>query len=252
MSINKLLGKLNSSLRSLSRYIWRYIKKIIIITGILVFIIIFFSFTSGPFWIYHWLGTHDSQFPGQPDYIIVLGGGGMPSESSLIRCYHAAHLAYNYPEAKVIIALPADSLNEDASIIKMQNELLMRGVDSSSFYLEYQGRNTRAQALNIKSMCKSLVKDTFVIVTSPEHMLRSIKTFRKAGYKNIGGYAAFEYAIESDITFEDKILGGNRKYVPKIGKNINLRYRFWTHLEYNVLILREFCAIAFYKIKGWI
>ena len=176
----------------------------------------------------------------------------MPSESGLIRCFHAAHIAGEYPKSNVIIALPADSLYEEASIIKMKKELVIRGVDSLKIHLEYQGKNTRAQALNIYQMCTSPNTDTVVIVTSPEHMLRSVKAFRKAGFKNIGGVAAFEYALESDMYFDDEELGGDKLLIPDIGDNINIRYRFWTHLEYNILIIREFCALAYYRIRGWI
>ena len=34
--------------------------------------------------------------------------------------------------------------------------------------------------------------------------------------------------------------------------DINLRYRFWTHLKYEILIIREFSALTYYKLSGWI
>ena len=41
-----------------------------------------------------------------PDYIIVLGGGGIPSASGLMRCYAAAGEARVYPDARILIAMP--------------------------------------------------------------------------------------------------------------------------------------------------
>lgn len=213
---------------------------------------IIFSFTSGPFWIYYWLGTHGCAIKSSPKGIILLGGGGMPSESGLIRCYHTSTLAKNYPEAYIIIALPADTLTSESSIMKMREELMLRGIDSTRIFLEYNGRNTRGQAINCMNMNTSNTEDTIYLVTSPEHMLRSLKTFRKAGYKHIGGYPAFEYAIESNLEFEDDKLGGKKGLTPDIGGNINVRYRFWTHMTYEILIIREFSAMAYYKLRGWI
>ena len=241
-------------------FYWKNILKILkylfrkttLLLGILILFLIVFSFTSGPFWIYHYLGTHGCILKGQPQGIILLGGGGMPSESGLIRCYHTAVLANGYPDSKIIIALPADSLTSESSIMKMRQELILRGVDSNRIYLEFRGKNTRGQALNCIEMNVFDRGDTTYIVTSPEHMLRSIKTFKKAGYNNITGYPAFEYAIESDLKFEDEKLGGRKGVTPDIGGNINIRYRFWTHLKYEILIVRECSAFIYYKLRGWV
>ena len=82
-------------------------------------------------------------------------------------------------------------------------------------------------------------------------MRRSMLCFRKAGFEDIGGCPAFEYAIETDMTAIKDDLGGNR-LIPGINRSISLRYRFWTHLKYEVLIFREYFALAYYKLKGWI
>ena len=82
-------------------------------------------------------------------------------------------------------------------------------------------------------------------------MKRSILTFRKIGFQDVGGFPSFEYAIECDLKYDDKNLGGN-KFVPDIGKNLNLRYQFWNHMKYEIIFIREFLALGYYKIKGWI
>ena len=209
------------------------------------------SFTTGPFWIYYWLGTTNSGITEKPESIIILGGGGMPSESGLIRCYYAAELASAFPEASIIIALPGDREDTGSSVTKMQKELELRNIKETRIRIESSGTNTRAQALNIKKEYPWFTNEYVVIVTSPEHMYRSVLTFRKAGFEKIGGFPAFEQAIEADILFDDGLLGG-RKYIPEVGKSVQLRYQFWNHLKYEIMILREFFAIGYYKLKGWI
>jgi hypothetical protein len=175
----------------------------------------------------------------------------MPSESGLIRCYHAAEVAASFPEAKVILSLPGDPEDSSSSICMMRHELLIREVDSSRIVLESDATNTRAQAMNIFTENKGIQYDNVVIVTSPEHLYRAVKTFERAGFSHVDGFPAFEEAIEADLFFDGEKLGG-RKYIPEIGGTVQLRYQFWNHLKYEILILREFTAIAYYKIKGWI
>jgi hypothetical protein len=59
-------------------------------------------------------------------------------------------------------------------------------------------------------------------------------------------------ALESDLSYNDRALGGRRWIIPGIGRNIIFRYQFWTQLRYEELIVREMFATAYYKLKGWI
>jgi len=95
------------------------------------------------------------------------------------------------------------------------------------------------------------IKPSILIVTSPEHLRRAVLAFRKAGFIKVDGIPALEEAIESDLSFKGRRLGG-RLWVPDIGNNITLRYQFWTQLHYEELILRAVFALGYYKLKGWI
>ena len=213
---------------------------------------VIYAFTSGPFWQYYHLGTKNIDYNFTPDYIILLGGSGMPSESNLMRSYYASKLGHEIPAVPIIVALPGDTADSASSVIQLAGDLIQRGTLSDRIEFEPEGINTRSQVLNIKTILKDQVDTVkLVIVTSPEHMRRSLLCFRKAGFKNVGGYPAFEYAIESDLTAEKKDLGG-RKYIPDVNNSISLRYRFWVHLKYEITILREYIALAYYKVKGWI
>lgn len=238
------------------------------------------AFTSAPFWIWYGMGTARAKITDPPDYIVVLGGSGIPSESGLMRTYYATRAADHFPHAMLIVALPGDTADSLSSVFKMKEELILRGIAPERILLEDSGTNTRAQALMVKELildarCSVLdarysmldarysALDTgssshvprptshVLLITSPEHLYRAVLTFEKAGFEHVDGLPAFASAVESDISFSARRLGG-RKWVPDIGDSITLRYQFWTQLHYELLILREWMAIAYYWINGWI
>ena len=238
--------------------------------GIFAFIIVL-AFTSGPFWMWYDLSVSKAGVNRPPDYIVVLGGGGMPSESGLMRCWYTAKTANYFTRAKVIISLPGNARDSLSSINGMKKELVIRGIAPERILLEDSGTNTRAEALNVLKIISNIDQrisniesvqhsmfniryskfKSLLIVTSPEHLRRAILTFKKAGFLKVDGVPAFEEAIESDLSFTGRRLGG-RRWVPDIGNNITLRYQFWTQLHYEVLILREVFALGYYKLQGWI
>ena len=131
----------------------------------------------------------------------------------------------------------------------MRHDLITKGVDSLRVILEPNGLNTRMQALEISKFIN--LKSNLLLVTSPEHMYRAIRVFKKAGMDNTQGESAFEHAIESSLIYDDDILGGNN-YILDMGDNTQLRYQFWNHFKYQIIVYREYMAIAYYKMKGWI
>jgi len=244
------------------------IKGVLITIGNLAAVIIILAFTSAPFWIWYHLGTKKSGVNRPPDFIVLLGGGGMPSESGLMRTWYTARVANYFTRAKVIIALPGDTADSISAVKMMKNELVLRGIAPERILFEDSGTNTRSQALNIykritnieyritnheRNQKSSIVnpQSSILIVTSPEHLFRAVLTFKKAGFLKVDGVPAFEQAIESDISFNASKLGG-RKFIPDVGNSLTLRYQFWTQMNYELLILREWAALGYYKLKGWI
>lgn len=233
--------------------------------GGLFTLFVILAFTSAPFWTWYKLSMSKAGVNRPPDYIAVLGGGGMPSETGLMRCWYAAKTANYFTRAKIIIALPGNVHDSMSSINRMKKELTIRGIAPERIFLEDSGTNTRAEALNILEIISNIERirnskfdysiipnsHSILIVTSPEHLRRAVLTFRKAGFIKVDGVPAFEEAIESDISFKGRKLGG-RLWVPDIGNNITLRYQFWTQLRYEELIFRELFALGYYKLKGWI
>ena len=231
--------------------IFKTLKWLVVFFGCISIIMIILSFTTAPFWGYYWLGTSECSNEIKPDYIIVMGGSAIPGKSGLMRTYYAAAVANRYPEASIIISLPGETDDSSSSVNLMKRELEIRNVSSERISLETNGKNTRYQALEVIKMISSTT-ESVILVTSPEHMRRAILTFRKAGFKSISGIPAFEQTIDFDLVFNDKDLGGRNKFIPQIGHNTQLRYQFWIHLEYEILIIREIVALGFYHLKGWI
>ncbi|NQU88009.1 MAG: YdcF family protein [Mariniphaga sp.] len=226
------------------------LRYIILINGIIFLICIILAFTTLPYWGYHWLGTSKSELKSEPETIVLLGGGGMPSQSNLMRSWFTAKAAKNFPDCKVYVAMPGDLLDSLSTPAKMKNELILRGVIPENIYFENEGTNTRSQALN----CRKVIpfQQSILLVTSPEHMRRAVLCFRKVGFEKVNALPAFENAAEADFSFIDDALGGNKTLVPDVGKNTSVRYQVWNHLKYEILIVREWLALGYYKTRGWI
>jgi len=237
--------------------ILRILKYILFFFGCLFLILFIFCLTSAPFRTWYSLGTKHAGIHRPPELIVVLGGGGMPSESGLMRTWYAARLGNHFFRSKIIIALPGDTVDSLSSVYQMKEELILHGISGKRISFESLGTNTRAQALNIASSritrhaSRVTRNASLLIVTSPEHLYRAVLSFRKAGFLLVDGLPAFETAIESELSFDDRLLGG-KKWLPAIGKNITVRYQFWTQLHYEELVMREWLAIVYYKLNGWI
>lgn len=218
-----------------------------LVLGILLFLLLVLSFTDIPYYAYHRLGTVNSSFSGKPDVIVVLSGSGMPSPDGLIRIYYAAESANKFKSAEIVIAMP---YNEEDSLFQlnlMAHELIIKGVDSLRIRYEPTGFNTRTQATNVALMYSNLKTElTFVLITSPEHMYRAIKSFKKAGLTKVGGIPAFEQPSDEEM-LKDKDKSKDIRI-----KQLSLRYNMWSYLNYELLVFREYIAIAYYKLQGWI
>ncbi len=218
-------------------------KWLFIVMGILSFIFIVLSFTDIPYNAYHHLGTVNSSLSEEPDIIVVLGGSGMPSPNGLIRTYYAAEFAMQFPDAEVIVALPYNEKDSLYQLDLVANELIIKGVDSTRINYEPLGFNTHSQAINVATMYGHAKSEKVImLITSPDHMYRAVRSFRKAGFTTVGGVPAFEEPSDEEM-LKDKSTRQN---------SLDLRYNMWSYMQYELLVLREYTAIAYYKIKGWI
>jgi len=221
--------------------------------GLFFLIALILSFTSLPFWGYYWLGTSESKITEKPDFIVFLGGGGMPSESNLMRTFFVFKAALEFTESRIVIATPGDTSDAKSTARLVAAELISKGIEPQRILYEQIGTNTRMEALSLlKFDAGQISQKPILLVTSPEHMRRSVLVFRKLGFTRVSALPAFENALEADLAFNDDELGGNKRFIPDVGSNISLRYQFWNHLKYEILIARELVALSYYWLRGWI
>jgi uncharacterized SAM-binding protein YcdF (DUF218 family) len=182
------------------------------------------------------LRVSDADALEDPRYIVVLGGGGIPSDTGLMRTYYGAKHSSSFPDATVIVALPADEDPETSSVGRMKDELVLRGVPESSILMETEGRNTHEQAERIRAMLgPGEIDHPLHIVTERTHLRRSLLCFRKAGFSRVYGIGTHNTDVEADI-----------------GVGTFLRYTLWTNLQLQIRVLREIIATGMYRLRGWI
>ncbi|MGE5423825.1 MAG: YdcF family protein [Syntrophothermus sp.] len=228
------------------------LKLFFLTAGMISTLLILLAFTALPFYAWYRLSMSKAGITRQPEVIVVMGGGGMPSESGLMRTWYAAELAKTFDSARIIIALPGNAKDTMSSVNLMKKELVEHGIREERIFLEDSGTNTRSQALMILQNLKNKGKlPSLVIVTAPEHLYRAVKVFRKVGFIKTDGIPTFEEAIEANITYHGKKIG-RKFWVPEVGDNLTVRYNFWTQLRYEQLLMREYAAIAYYWLNGWI
>ena len=226
-------------------------RIILFISGFFFILSCLLAFTTLPYYARHWLGTRLGQGRAVPASMILLGGSGIPGEDGFMRCYYTAYLAKKYPNTLITIAIPGDTADSLSSPCLLRKELVLRGVDPGRIQFEASGHNTRQQALNIRANSHVQPDKPLTLITSPEHMYRAVLCFEKTGFTKVQGEPTFESSIEeSQLFFNDRDLKGNTA-LPPIGHNKQVRYQFWNHLKYEVLVLREYFAIAYYKLRGW-
>jgi uncharacterized SAM-binding protein YcdF (DUF218 family) len=220
-----------------------FFKALIQISGVLLIVLLSLSFTSIPYLAYRKLAAVKIQLETSPTHIVILSGNGMPSPDALIKAYYATESALEFTSSQIIIAMPNDSKRSFKSLRLMAKELMVKGVDSSRILFEPTGFNTNTQ---IAAMSKMIPKSaSILIITNPEHMYRSIKTFSKLGYNRVGSLPAFETPNE-EVSLRNK---SNEKSQIK---NVDLRYNIWSYLQYEIKVIREYFAITYYWLMGWI
>ena len=226
----------------------RLTKSIIItffVFGILFFTMLVLAFTSAPFYLHFNLGQNpnDDVEVSNPQMVMMFGGAGMPSEDNLMRLYHTAALARHF-DVPVLLVHPEDSLCQ----AEMTRILRQGGIDSILYMTE--GANTRSQAVELMNAYPELSEKELIVVTSPEHVRRTVKCLNKVGFRNTIGKAAYPATVDFDLSLKKQKLGGNEA-IPSV-ESVKMRYTFFNYLKLEITCVREYFALAYYKIKGWI
>jgi uncharacterized SAM-binding protein YcdF (DUF218 family) len=219
------------------RWFVRSVARILdVLAALVLLLLIVFALSGPPEGIVDWLEMPELAPQESPRNVVVLGGGGIPSSSSLLRTYWAAQYGKNLTGTTFIVSLPSDGDPQTNNVGRMRDELVLRGIPLSAIRMEYHGVNTHEQAVNIQHLLGHEALDQpILIVTSEYHMRRAVLCFRELGFTQVSGLLANEIGTEAEV-----------------GPWACLRYGVWAHLEQETHILRELVALEAYKLKGWI
>lgn len=224
-----------------------FLRRLIHALGVLTLVLLLLALTPLPGLAYGWLGRAAGDAPNAPDVIVMMGGGGIPSESGLMRCYETAVQATHYPKARIIVAMPREPGETNGKPSAVVREIMLRGVDRSRIAQEGRGRHTREQALELWKMTDGARHaPAILVVSSPEHIRRSVLAFRKAGFKQVGGAGAYSQHLQADLSLP------SASPVPNPAHSELLRYRVWENVGVEIKVLRELTALLYYRIRGWI
>lgn len=225
----------------------KFLKRFFVVLGVVFALFLILAITPAPFYMHYNLGqdpNQDTTYIFEPQHIIMMGGAGMPSANNLMRLYYTAGLASFY-DCPVTIALPYDSICH----AKIDQYLVNQGVTREIIH-DTIGTNTRSQVLALSENYPELLTTNILVITSPEHLRRTVKCFNKAGFQQVRGVAAYEGTVDFDLSLENQILKG-KETIPSV-ESTKLRYTFWNYLKLEIDTYREYFALLYYKIKGWI
>lgn len=247
----------------------RWARGALLLFGLACLLLAAAQFTNLPWRAYKSLAVVDDSFDGAPTHILVMGGSGIPGESGLMRTFYAARIAARNPEAEVLVAMPCDAARSEVSRA-YRDELLLRGVSAERIRILPDGRNTREQALRLAEYLAGWTREPprVLIVTSPEHVRRTAACIRKTCNVDLAAFPrrrtrlaaspAHPLSIEDPLPWKAAELDGPesapaaRAAVPDIGSSLMLRYNLWANLKYTQDALREYAALGYYRLRGWL
>jgi len=242
-TLKKLKTKNSTTAQEKRFSVFRLLKWTFIAAGFTFISMFILAFTDIPFYAYADLGKVESNYSESPEVIILLGGEGMPSADGLMRCYKAAEKALYYPGTEIIIALPKNELSDEplSASELMASELILRGVEKERISFETDGANTHEQAVSVSNKIEKSKR--ILVVTPPEHMTRAAACFKSEGFQFVGGSPAFEHDLTPESLKEDK-----EYFAPSLA----WRYNLWSYLQYEIRVAREYVALTYYELRGWI
>jgi uncharacterized SAM-binding protein YcdF (DUF218 family) len=153
-----------------------------------------------------------------------------PSRQGWLRVMEAARV-YRALGGVPIIATGGLGSRQYSEAGLMAHQLRELGVPAESIVLEEQARNTRDHALLVPPILKARGIQQFVLVTSRQHLRRSIAAFRAVGFDPVP--AAPEVYVSDD--------GPLKMYVPsRLALDISER------------LFYDLGGWLYYRVRGWV
>jgi uncharacterized SAM-binding protein YcdF (DUF218 family) len=173
--------------------------------------------------------------PAPSDVIVCLGGGchdGLPTSMGLTRIELAARL-YRKGLAPVVVfsggPTPGCRGLSEAAVYRQASQWF--GLPETAVEVEPRAMQTAAHPrdlLQVPVVARDGGKNArLLIVTSPFHGRRSGLVFSKAGFRHFRVVTSADESLPADDTEVGRLFGG-------------------------ILVFREWAALAYYKVRGWI
>ncbi len=243
----------------------RILRGTMAVAGLLALVLAFAQFTPWPWRAYRRLGELPEPSSQPPTHILVMGGSGIPGPSGLMRTFYAAEAAGLHPDADVLVAMPLDANQSEASQAYLQ-EIQLRGVLPERLSILSGGRNTREQALRmLEHLGQDATNAVVLIVSDPSHIRRTAACLRKVGVPHLAAMPAHPLSIEDPMIWRVREMQAQscsepvpgapsaaQPLVPDVGSSLVLRYSLWNNLAYSHDSFREYCALLYYRLLGWI
>ncbi|OGO13982.1 MAG: hypothetical protein A2Y93_04710 [Chloroflexi bacterium RBG_13_68_17] len=177
--------------------------------------------------------------------VVVLGGGAatlraLGAELSLLtteaalRVLEAARVQ-QLIEARWVIA--SGGTTAEAGVVTpeslpLQEALIQVGVPGDRILLESDSHDTHEQALAVAALLQARGVDSFVLVTSPDHMRRAVLSFRGVGLDPIPSPAPIR---------SETLPAPVSTFLPTLRS-----------LEESAGALREVLGLGYYALRGWL
>lgn len=167
------------------------------------------------------------------DAIVILGGDFKPNHIADIACrsdhFYSRRTAFGYAlyGASRASFIFLSGGNDEAR--NMAQQLICKGVPTSSLTLENNSIDTRENATNTAPLLRHVGARRILLVTSPIHMSRASAAFRKLGIETIPAPAREQFSHRS---------------VPQ--------WHPITTLLRSGQALKEYGGLAYYRMRNWI
>jgi len=152
---------------------------------------------------------------GNSDFVDILAGDNYLSESSSSRLF-AAYKLHKKTGLPIILTGGRVFDYKADSIIALKN-LILLGVDKKKIFFEDRSKDTYENAFYSKKICDEKGFKKPILVTESLHIERSILSFKKVGFREVGVYPSVYYCHK--LSFKDFLPSDfyfHRKYFTEI------------------------------------